>query len=56
MKTIDLKDYPFLEKYVDMLTSGETDEICFTEDNNPVAYMTLTPEYIREMSENDNNK
>ncbi|MBQ9382872.1 MAG: hypothetical protein IJT87_01415 [Ruminiclostridium sp.] len=53
MATIDLKDYPLLEEYVEMLEKNETDEICFTENGKPIAYLSLTPEYKRMLSEND---
>ena len=51
--TINLEDYPFLEEYVEMLEKNETDEICFTENGKPIAYLSLTPEYKRMFSVND---
>lgn len=55
MATIDLKDYPFLEEYIEMLEKNETEEICFTENGKPIAYLSLTPEYKRVLSENDDD-
>ena len=55
MVTIDLDDYPFLEEYVEMLEKNETDEICFTENAKPIAYLSLTPEYKKTLWENDYN-